>query len=148
MNSKRTTEDDLARDSLTEFLPRAADPDTFLTFRHYRVPNPLQFIPGVGIVDTGYAANGGVTFCVVAEPDSKLLHVTVAECSKRDLFNKNIAREIAMGRFLRIGEFVTIEWDRDVTIAENLERDWDDFCLRSSPFHLELSVKNRYVNEV
>lgn len=143
MNSKRTVEDDLARDALTEFLPRTADDDTFLTFRHYRNPR-LEWFPYTTGVTLTYEANGGVTFCVVAEPDSELLHVTVAECSNRDLFNKNIAREIALGRFFRVAEFFTIEWNRELTIAENLEQRWDEFGIRHSPHELVLSVKNRY----
>lgn len=147
-NSNRTYEDDLARDSLNEFLVRKADNDTFLTYRHYRVP---AFVIdesgelGFRVLQSGYEANGGVTFCVVAEPDSELLHVTVAECSDRDLFNKNIAREIAFGRFLRVGEFITVEWDRSLTIAEVLENNWDIFGVRKDVDDLVLSVKNSYI---
>lgn len=146
MNSNRTKEDDLARDALNEFLTRPADADTFLTFRHYRVPN-IEFVIGVGLVEMGYEANGGVTFCVVAEPDSEKLHVTVAECSKRDLFNKNIAREISWGRFFRVGDFASVDWDRDLTIAENLQAYWHELGVRQHYVNLSLSVKNKFIED-
>lgn len=149
MNSNRTQEDDLARDALVEFLTRRPDADTFLTFRHYRVPcfiiNEAEV--GFNLFQTGYEANGGVTLCVVAEPDSEVLHVTVAECSDRDLFNKNIAREISFGRFYRLGDFATIPWDRSETIAQNLEDNWDTFGIRKAHEDLVLSVKNRFVED-
>ena len=149
MNSNRTQEDDLARDALNEFLDRRADADTFLTYRHYRVPAFVIDDEGGGfrVVQTGYEANGGVTFCVVAEPDSEALHVTVAECSDRDLFNKNIAREISFGRFYRVGDFTTIRWDRDATISENLEENWELFGVRKDYDDLVLSVKNRFIED-
>lgn len=147
MNSNRTQEDDLARDALVEFLTRRPDMDTFLTYRHYRLPSFVidSDSEGFRAVQTGYEANGGVTFCVVAEPDAEKLHVTVAECSDRDLFNKNIAREISFGRFYRVGDFVTIDWHRDITISENLENNWELFGVRKDFEELVLSVKNRFI---
>lgn len=149
MNSNRTQEDDLARDALNEFLTRRPDADTFLTFRHYRVPAFVidEASEGFRVLQLGYEANGGVTLCVVAEPDSEVLHVTVAECSDRDLFNKNIAREIAFGRFYRVGDFTTIQWNRDFTIAENLEANWYRFGIRKDFEDLVLSVKNRFIED-
>lgn len=149
MNSNRTQEDDLARDALVEFLSRRPDADTFLTYRHYRVPAFVidEGSEGFRVVQVGYKANGGVTLCVVAEPDSEKLHVTVAECSDRDLFNKNIAREISFGRFYRVGDFVTINWNRDFTISENLESNWELFGIRKDYEDLVLSVKNRFIED-
>lgn len=149
MNSNRTIEDDLARDALTEFMTRRPDADTFLTYRHYRMPSFVinEDVDGFMLVQSGFEANGGVTFCVVAEPDSEVLHVTVAECSERDLFNKNIAREISFGRFFRVGDFVTIPWDRNFTIAENLEVNWDEFNVRKQAEDMVLSVKNCYIED-
>lgn len=149
MNSNRTQEDDLARDALGEFLDRRPDADTFLTYRHYRNPafDLVENFNTLQVEQVGYEANGGVTFCVVAEPDSQKLHVTVAECSDRDLFNKNIAREISFGRFYRVGDFTTINWNRNMTIAENLEENWELFGIRKDYEDLVLSVKNRFIED-
>lgn len=149
MNSNRTQEDDLARDALNEFLDRRPDADTFLTYRHYRVPAFVIDNEGEGfrVVQTGYEANGGVTFCVVAEPDSEFLYVSVAECSIKDLFNKNLGREVSLGRFMRVGQYWTIAWDRSATIAENLEEAWHIFGLRADIDDVVLSVKNRFIED-
>lgn len=150
MNRNRPLEDDLARDALTEFLNRPADDDTFLTFRHYRYP---VLVPAVledqtfTFVECGYEAHGGVTFCVVAEPDSEFLYVSVAECSTKDLFNKNLGREVSLGRFMRVGQYWTLRWDRSATIAENIEEAWHIFGLRADVDNVSLSVKNRFIED-
>lgn len=150
MNSNRPLEDDLARDALTEFLNRTADDDTFLTFRHYRYATlePI-FNDEDMLVDLkdAYYPQGGVTFCVVAEPDSELLYVSVAECSIKDLFNKSLGREVSLGRFMRVGQYWTITWDRSATIAENLEEAWHIFGLRADIDDVVLSVKNRFIED-
>ena len=67
---------------------RSADEDMFVTYRHYRDLDPSFF--GEEIMPTG-----GITFCVVAEPDSEKLHVSFAECSSKDLYSKKIGRLIS-----------------------------------------------------
>jgi acetyltransferase-like isoleucine patch superfamily enzyme len=93
-------------------------------------------------------AKGGVTFCIAAEPDSKRLHIAVAECSNKDLYNKEIGRQVALGRFVKIGEYVTFEWNREITIAENLELQWFNYFyhLHNDPKTLELTVKSCYLD--
>lgn len=150
MNRNRPVEDDLARETLTEFLDRQADADTFLTFRHYRYPILVPVVlddSTIALEQRGFEANGGVTFCVVAEPDSEVLYVSVAECSSKDLFNKNLGREVSFGRFMRVGQYVSIKWDRDATIAENLEEVWSVFGLRADVDDVVLSVKNRFIED-
>ena len=75
MNSTQAVEHFLVKSVLEEHQG-SCDEDMFVTYRHYRVLDEDQL---------DIEAKGGVTFCIAAEPDSKLLHVAVAECSSKDL---------------------------------------------------------------
>lgn len=114
---RKTWEISMAKEVIETNFNREPDQDLFVTYRHYRDLDP-QYC-GEEIL-----AKGGITFCVVAEPDSELLHVSVAECSVKDLYSKAVGRNISFGRFYRVGEFTTVDWDRERTIAENLEDNW------------------------
>ena len=127
----------LAKDVITEHFG-ACDEDMFVTYRHYRALDEDQL---------DIHARGGVTFCIAAEPDAKLLHISMAECSDKDLYNKDIGRKISFGRLVNVSDYVTIDWDRDVSIAQNLENLWDQLGSRYVLQNLELTVKSRYFGE-
>ena len=127
----------LAKDVIIEQLG-SCDKDMFITYRHYRVLDE-------DMIEVN--ARGGVTFCVAAEPDSKLLHVSMAECSDKDLYNKDIGRKVSFGRLANISEYTTLEWDREVSIAENLADMWDQLGSRYNLDNLELTVKSRYFGD-
>lgn len=126
--------------SVLEEQQGSCDKDMFVTYRHYRVLDEDQL---------EIEAKGGVTFCIAAEPDSKRLHIAVAECSSKDLYNKEIGRQVAIGRFVKIGEYVTFEWNRELTIAENMECKWLEYFyhLRNKLTELELTVKSSYLED-
>ena len=119
---RKDWEIDMAKEVIETHFPRAADADMFVTYRHYRDLDDTFFADEI-------MPTGGITFCIAAEPDSEKLHVSFAECSTKDLYSKQIGRSIAFGRFYRVGEFITIDWDRERSIAENLEEHWDKFGL-------------------
>jgi hypothetical protein len=68
----------------------AASEPAFLAFRHFRA-----FDDRLGLE---LSPKGGFTFCTLSLPDQKRMFVGVAQCSKKDMFNKKIGREIAFGR--------------------------------------------------
>lgn len=117
---RKTWEFQNAKEVIETNFDREADADTFVTYRHYRDLDPDFFLEEI-------LPTGGVTFCVVAEPDSELLHISVAECSSKDLYNKEVGRNISFGRFYRVGDFTTIDWDRERSIADNIEDNWSRF---------------------
>lgn len=117
---------------------RSADEDMFVTYRHYRDLDPSFFNEEI-------APTGGVTFCVVAEPDSEKLHVSFAECSSKDLYSKKIGRLISFGRLFRVGEFITIDWDRERSIAENIEDNWNSLGVVRDLF--DVVITGRYRGE-
>lgn len=139
MNSTQAVEHFLVKSVLEEHQG-SCDEDMFVTYRHYRVLDEDQL---------EIEAKGGVTFCIAAEPDSKLLHVAVAECSSKDLYNKDIGRQVALGRFVKIGEYVSFEWNREITIAQNLEAVWLNYFyhIRNELDELELTVKSCYLED-
>jgi hypothetical protein len=133
---RKTWETQTAKEVIETHYDRVADDDAFVTYRHYRdLDNDFC---GEEILPTG-----GVTFCVVAEPDSELLHISYAECSSKDLYNKEVGRNISFGRFYRVGEFVTIDWDRERSIAENIDDNWKFFALIRDPFDVVITGKYR-----
>ena len=114
---RKIWETQCAKEVIETNYNRSADEDMFVTYRHYRDVDDT--FSGEEIMPTG-----GITFCVVAEPDSEKLHVSFAECSSKDLYSKKIGRLISFGRLFRVGEFITIDWDRERSIAENIEDNW------------------------
>jgi hypothetical protein len=127
-----------AKEVISTHYDREADADTFVTYRHYRDLDP-------DFCNEEILPTGGVTFCVVAEPDSEKLHISVAECSSKDLYNKEVGRHISFGRFYRVGEFTTIAWDRDSSIAENIEESWSFFGIIRDSFDVVITGKYRGV---
>lgn len=106
----------------------AGDDDTFVTYRHFRKLDTYFDMDdsGVAFEVTDISAKGGITFCVVAEPDSELLHVSVAICSSKDLYNKELGRRVSFGRFAVNSQYFTISWDRELGIAHNITQHWDE----------------------
>lgn len=135
----------LAKRTIEESFGTPTDKDAFLTYRHYR--DCEVFMTPELELDVAIAPKGGVTFCVLAEPDSKVLHVSIAECNTNDLFNKEIARRVSHGRLITTGNYITIDWDREITIADNLLANWDSFNIMRSKDYLILTSKPRYLDK-
>lgn len=107
---------------------RGSEPsnDIFVTFRHYRLGDF-----GFEGWAEGYHPKGGATFCIVADPVSEVLHVAVAECSDKDLYNRQVGRAIAFGRFVK-GAFTTLPWGREAPISRSIECAFEDMGVRNS----------------
>lgn len=131
---RKTWEIEQAGEVIETNFNREPDQDLFVTYRHYRDLDP-------SFRNEEIAPTGGVTFCVVAEPDSEKLHISFAECSSKDLYNKKVGRLISFGRLYRVGEFITIDWDRKRSIAENIEETWWAFDLVRDPFDVVITGK-------
>lgn len=110
----------------------AGDDDTFVTYRHFRELGTYFDMDDSGVVFevTDISAKGGITFCVVAEPDSKLLHIAAAICSSKDRYNKELGRRVSFGRFAVNSQFVTIPWNRELGIAHNITGSWNELVPR------------------
>lgn len=133
---RKTWEVQAAKEVIETNFDRKADADMFVTYRHYRDIDPDFFNEEI-------LPTGGVTFCVAAEPDSEKLHISVAECSTKDLYNKEVGRNISFGRFYRVGDFTTVDWDRERSIAENIDDNWQFFDVIREPFDVVITGKYR-----
>lgn len=69
------------------------DPDAFLAFRHRRIP--MSWLP---FSTSKPPSHGGITICFLVEPTEGIARFSLALCSNKDNFSKDMGRQIAFGR--------------------------------------------------
>lgn len=87
-----------------------ADNEAFLTFRHFRSFDGWKVAP-----------KGGVTFCAIALPNKGKLIFSYAQCSDKDMFNKNLGREISYGRLTADSHTFSTTFEPNVPISRQIE---------------------------
>ena len=118
----------------------AVSEGSFVTFRHFRFPSYGNY----GRYDR-YEARGGICVCVLADPVSSKLFLSYAECSPKENYSRNTAREVSIGRMIR-GEFVVVPWIRDLAIGHSIRSAEDQLGHNYRVYQMVLSKRNRKVS--